>query len=326
MTQHHVLVTGGAGFIGSHAVEALLGQGHRVTVIDDFSTGDRRNLAAVDGHADLWIVEGDVSRAVAPQLAEPIERWGPPTHILHLAAQVSVALSVDAPHEDARRNLIATLHVLEFARACRAKKIVFSSSAAAYGDGEQPAHEGLVCQPLSPYGVHKYASELHLRVHAALGHGRALSFRFFNVYGPRQSPRSHYAGVISIFIGQALVGEPLFVFGTGEATRDFIYVADLVEAVTAGLFGGPEDGRALNLGTGRAISVRTLAETVIEVTGSKSPIVERPPRAGDILHSRADARRVEAELGWLPKTPLSEGLAATARWLGGGAGVYTPGG
>ncbi len=312
---HHVLVTGGAGFIGSHTVERLLTLGHRVTVLDDFSTGRLENLKGVSDHPRLTVVEGDAAEAIGAQLVGVTREFGPPTHVVHLAAQVSVALSVAAPLEDARRNLVATLRVLEFAGEARVDKVVFSSSAAAYGDGPQPAHEGLECRPLSPYGVHKYASEHHLRIHAELTGLGALSFRFFNVYGPRQSPRSHYAGVISIFIGQALSGEPLSIFGAGDATRDFVYVGDLVEAVISGLFSGPARGEVLNVGTGHATSVLTLAQTAVAVTGSRSPIVERPARPGDILHSRSDAARIGAALGWTARTALAEGLGATAAWL-----------
>ncbi|HRE88266.1 MAG TPA: NAD-dependent epimerase/dehydratase family protein, partial [Myxococcota bacterium] len=302
---HHVLVTGGAGFIGSHTVERLLSLGHRVTVLDDFSTGRRENLAAVSGHSCLRVVEGDVAEPIGPQLAEAVAGFGPVTEVLHLAAQVSVALSVSEPLEDARRNLVGTLRVLEFARELQVDKVVFASSAAAYGDGPQPAHEGLECRPLSPYGLHKLAGEHHLRIHSELTGLGALSFRFFNVFGPRQSPRSHYAGVISIFIGRALAGESLSIFGKGDATRDFVYVVDLVSALVKGLFSGPRRGEVLNVGTGVPTSVAALARTVIEVTGSASPVVELPPRAGDILHSRADATRIREALGWSAETPLA---------------------
>lgn len=321
---HHVLVTGGAGFIGSHAVERLLALGHRVTVLDDFSTGRRENLAAVAGHERLSVVEGDVAEPLEGQLASVLRAVGPLSHVLHLAAQVSVALSVAEPLEDARRNLVGTLRVLELARENKIDKVVFASSAAAYGDGPQPAHEGLECRPLSPYGLHKFAGEHHLRIHAELTGLGALSFRFFNVFGPRQSPRSHYAGVISIFIGRALAGEPLTIFGKGDATRDFVYVADLVAALVKGLFSGPRRGEVLNVGTGLPTSVAELAGAVVAVTGSASPIAELPPRAGDILHSRADAGRIREALGWAAETPLAEGLRETAAWLGagGGGGVF----
>lgn len=318
---HHVLVTGGAGFIGSHTVERLLGLGHRVTVLDDFSTGRRENLAAVLSDPRLIVVEGDAAEAISPRLEAALRDVGPPTHVIHLAAQVSVALSVSAPLDDARRNLVATLRVLEYAREVGAVKVVFSSSAASYGDGPQPAHEELVCRPLSPYGIHKYASEHHLRSFAWLTGQGTLSYRFFNVYGPRQSPKSHYAGVISIFIGQALSGEPLSIFGAGDATRDFVYVGDLVEAVVTGLFSGPSRGEVFNVGTGVPTCVLTLAQTVVAVTGSKSPIVERPPRAGDILHSRAEVALIRNALGWTATTSLAEGLSATAAWL---ASARTP--
>lgn len=309
---HHVLVTGGAGFIGSHAVTALLAAGHRVTVLDDFSTGHRDNLAHVADHPRLTVVVGDVTEPIAPQVGSLA-----PSHILHLAAQVSVARSVEDPAGDLRVNLGGTLQVIAFARAVGGAKVVFASSAAVYGDGPQPAVESLVPAPLSPYGIHKLASEHHLRVAAALHGFPTVSLRFFNIYGPRQDPRSHYAGVISIFLARALAAEPLSVFGTGEATRDFVYVGDLVRALERALFGDLGDGRALNVGTGRSVSVADLARAILAVTGASSPVLSLPERPGDILHSRAEVAAIREALGWEATTPLHEGLGATAEWFRG---------
>ncbi len=310
MSKNHILVTGGAGFIGSHAVTRLLAAGHRVTVLDDFSSGSRGNLAHVSGEPGLTIVEGDVRRSLPDQLSGDAV-----THVLHLAAQVSVVRSMEAPELDLSVNVGGTLRVLEYAREIRAQKVVFASSAAVYGDGPQPASEDLLPCPLSPYGIHKLASEHHLRVAARTFGLPTLSLRFFNVYGPRQDPKSHYAGVISIFLARALANEDVAIFGTGEATRDFVYVGDLVEALSRALFGGVTDGRALNVGTGRSVSIAELARTVIDVTGAQSEIKSRPERPGDILHSRADAQRICRELGWEASTPLAEGLALTAGWM-----------
>lgn len=308
--ERHILVTGGAGFIGSHTVETLLAAGDRVTVLDDLSTGSLANLAAVEGHDAFRFVEGDVRRPLAPQLGATL-----PTHIVHLAAQVSVIASMSDPLADLERNLVGTLRVIELARQVGLAKIVFASSAAVYGDAAQPSVETLTPQPLSPYGIHKLASEHHLRV-AAVAHGvPAVSLRFFNVFGPRQVPTSPYAGVISIFLARAARGEPLTLFGGGVATRDFVYVRDLARAIALALGGGPSAGEALNVGTGAAISVRQLAHAVLEVTGSTSALVDAPARSGEALHSRADVARITAALDWRADTSLHEGLAATARWI-----------
>lgn len=312
MSGRHVLVTGGAGFIGSHLVELLIASGDRVTVVDDLSTGSRDNLASVLGHPRFELVVADV---IAPFTIEAT-----PTHIVHLAAQVSVTASVANPLRDLEQNLVATLRVIEHARAVGARRVVFASSAATYGDGPLPSHEGLPMQPASPYGVHKLASEHHLRC-ATSAHGLSTtSLRFFNVYGPRQSPSNPYAGVISIFLARALSGEPLTLFGGGVATRDFVYVKDLVRAIAAALDTGPGRGEAYNVGTGSATSVRALAETIVHVTGSHSGLLDAPARAGEALHSCADVARIGADLGWRATTSLQDGLAETATWLIGTRG------
>lgn len=306
----HVLITGGAGFIGSHTVERLIAAGDRVTVLDDLSTGSLDNLAAVAEHPDFRFIRGDATRPLGPQLGELA-----PTHIVHLAAQVSVIASMADPLRDLEQNLVGTLRVIELARDRGVSKVVFASSAATYGDAPQPSSEGLVPQPLSPYGIHKLASEHHLRV-AALAHGvSTLSLRFFNVYGPRQVPTSSYAGVISIFLARAARGEPLVLFGGGVATRDFVYVKDLARAIALGLEGGPSQGEALNVGTGAAVSVRELAHAILEVTGSSSALVDAPARAGEALHSRAEVAHIAAALDWRANTSLAEGLAETSRWI-----------
>lgn len=312
MSERHVLVTGGAGFIGSHLVELLIASGDRVTVIDDLSSGTRDNLASVLDHPRFELVVADV--------VEPFAIESVPTHIVHLAAQVSVVASVANPLRDLEQNLVATLRVIEHARAVGARRVVFASSAATYGDGPLPSHEALAMNPTSPYGIHKLASEHHLRS-ASAAHGLpTTSLRFFNVYGPRQSPSNPYAGVISIFLARALSGEPLTMFGAGVATRDFVYVKDLVRAIAAALDNGPGGGEAYNVGTANATSVRALAETVVNVTHSQSVLLDAPARAGEALHSRADVARIAADLGWRATTSLHDGLAETAAWLQGTRG------
>lgn len=311
----HVLVTGGAGFIGSHTVEALVARGDRVTVLDDLSTGRRDNLAAVESAPGFTFVCADAT--------EPIALATPPTHIVHLAAQVSVTASLADPLTDLKKNLVATLRVIALAKEARAR-VVFASSAAIYGDGPLPSHESLTPRPASPYGIHKLASEHHLRA-AALndpaGGLEAVALRFFNVYGPRQSPSSPYAGVISIFLARALAGEALTLFGGGVATRDFVYVGDVARAILAALDGPAIAGEAMNVGGGGATSVRTLAETILAITRSTSVLREAPARAGEIVDSRADVTRIAERLGWRAEVPLAAGLEATAAWVAGVAGA-----
>lgn len=318
MEPQHILVTGGAGFIGSHLVERLLADGHRVTVFDDLSTGSRENLGDAFAMAAgrLALVEGDVRRPLGGQLPEGA--FGPVRRVVHLAAQVSVPASVRDPMGDRAVNLDGGFHVLDFARAVGAEKVVLASSAAAYGDVALPASEDARPEPQSPYGAHKLGVEHYARQASALYGMKTANLRFFNVFGPRQSPQSGYAGVISIFIGRAVAGEPLVIFGDGAQTRDFVWVGDVVKTIVAALHGGPGAGEALNVGTGRAVSLRALAEAIGTAMGVATPVVHAPPRPGDILHSRADTRRLEATLGLRLEAPLVEGLARTARWLQGG--------
>jgi len=308
---HHVLVTGGAGFIGSHAVDALLAAGHRVTVLDDLSTGQRANLVPHRENDKFAFVLGDV--------AEPLVVPGDVTHVLHLAAQVSVVRSMADAATDARVNLVGTLRVLDFAKAVGARRVVFASSAATYGDAPLPADEAQHVFPLSPYGLHKLAGEHHLRI-AATTSGATLdtaSCRFFNVYGPRQVPGSEYAGVIAIFLARALANKPLTIYGDGLQTRDFVYVGDVVRALLGLLFHDERlDGAVFNVGTGHETTVLELARTSIRETRSTSSIVHEPARAGDVLRSVASVARIRAALGWEASTTLGSGLSRTADWVG----------
>jgi len=311
-TPQHVLVTGGAGFIGSHTVDALRAAGVAVTVLDDLSTGRRGNLAAHDGDPRCRLVVGDVCAPPDDALDACAAALGPFTGVIHLAAQVSVQRSIADPHSDMRTNLGGTYTMLAWARARGVARLVFASSAAVYGDGPLPADEASPCAPLSPYGVHKLAAEHHLR--NALGVDTA-SCRFFNVFGPRQVPGSEYAGVIAIFLERALAGRPIGIHGDGSATRDFVYVGDVARALATALAApGPLAGRALNVGTGRETTILELATAARAVTGSASTIAHGPARPGDVARSVALVDRLRA-LAWAPTIMLDDGLAATARWL-----------
>ena len=304
-----MVVTGGAGFIGSHVVDHLLTAGHRVVVLDNFSTGKRANLAHWAEHKNLSVEVCDVGHGIFAALA----RHGAIDRIVHLAAQVSVVHSVQNPLVDMQVNYGGTLHVLEFARALGVKKVVFASSAAVYGDGaEIPVSETAACQPISPYGIDKLASEFALDYYAAVHGVPTTALRFFNVYGPRQDPTSPYSGVISIFIDRARSSLPLTVFGTGQQTRDFVYVGDVVRAIAAAL--QDKNSRAIvNIGTGGEVTVLELAQTVAKLCGGGSEIRHAPARAGEIQRSCARVDRLRELFGVVAQTALVDGLRATLR-------------
>lgn len=312
------VVTGGAGFIGSHLVDRLVELGHRVVVLDDFRTGKRANLArwldpkhAFDGHDPaLEIVTCDVSHGIFAALAPITAKYGRVERIAHLAAQVSVVASVANPLVDMQVNYGGTLHVLEYARAMGVAKVAFASSAAVYGDVEtMPVAEETPTRPVSPYGIDKLASEHALDYYAAVHGVATTALRFFNVYGPRQDPSSPYSGVISIFADRARAGRPLTIFGDGLQTRDFVYVGDVVRAIVAALADG-NSRLVANVGTANEITVLELARTIVDLCGNKSEIVHAPARAGEILRSRAQVDRLR-ELGIVAETRLVDGLRAT---------------
>ncbi len=306
-----VVVTGGAGFIGSHTVDRLIESGHRVVVLDNFSTGKRANLARWATDDRLRIEVCDVSHGIFAALAPVTAALGPVERIVHLAAQVSVVHSVANPLVDMQVNYGGTLHVLEYARATGVKKVVFASSAAVYGDvTEMPVPEDIKCAPVSPYGIDKLASELALDYYAVVHAVPATWLRFFNVFGPRQDPSSPYSGVISIFSDRARAGKGLTIFGDGGQTRDFVYVGDVVSAIAAALRDGNSRVVA-NVGTGREISVLELARTIVELCAGSSAITHAPARAGEILKSRARVDRLRDVLGVVATTSLVDGLRAT---------------
>jgi len=305
------VVTGGAGFIGSHTVDRLVELGHRVVVLDDFRTGKRANLARwlgtehrFDGGSPaLEIVTCDVSHGIFAALAPITARYGPVQKIVHLAAQVSVVHSVANPLTDMAVNYGGTLHVLEYAHAVGVDKLVFASSAAVYGDVTAlPVGEDTPTRPLSPYGIDKLASEHALAYYATVHGVPTTALRFFNVYGPRQDPSSPYSGVISIFSDRARAGKPLVIFGDGSQTRDFVFVGDVVRAITAAL-ASAERGVA-NVATGREITVLDLARTIVDLCGA----IESPGSAG----ARSTAKRCGVSI----ESPGSAGARSTAKRCG----------
>jgi UDP-glucose 4-epimerase len=315
VAQETVVVTGGAGFIGSHTVEQLLRQGCRVVVVDDFSSGKRANLAAVKDDERLTVIEADVSDGLWGCLASYVQEHGPVQRVIHLAAQTSVVRSVESPLHDLRANYTSTMNIADFARRSGVKRLVFASSAAIYGDVETvPVRESVPPAPLSPYGLHKLASEQCLRYHALVHNVPASVFRFFNVYGPRQDPNSPYTGVISIFINRSLQNLPLTIFGDGAQTRDFVFVGDIARMLTKAALSDRLGFSLANLGTGNATSVTQLAKEVVRLCNSTSTISYGPARAGEIKHSLAAIDQARELLDYAPEVALAEGLEQTVNW------------
>lgn len=304
MSYSPILITGGAGFIGSHLADALLAAGHRVRVLDNLSTGKRSNLALDNPRLEL--LEGDVAdaalvrRAVAGCQA-----------VVHLAAVASVQASVDDPVGTHQSNFIGTLNICEAMREAGVRRVLFASSAAVYGNnGEGVAvREDTPKAPLTPYAADKLASEHYLDFYQRQHGLEPVIFRFFNIFGPRQDPSSPYSGVISIFTERALNGVPISVFGDGEQTRDFFYIADLLPLLLQGLTQAQVQNGAVNVGHNQSISLNQLLTAVREVLGSLPPVTHAEARAGDIRHSRADNGLLRQRFQLAPATPLQVGLA-----------------
>jgi len=324
-----VVVTGGAGFIGSHTVDRLIEGGHRVVVLDDFSTGKRTNLARwadqerygfAGREPALEIVTADVSHGVFAALEPVTRRYGPVARIVHLAAQVSVVHSVANPLTDMRVNYGGTLHVLEYARATGVAKVVFASSAAVYGDVDRvPVDEDVPTRPLSPYGIDKRASELALASYTTVHGVATTALRFFNVFGPRQDPTSAYSGVISIFADRARDGRPLTIFGDGAQTRDFVYVGDVVRAVVSAATTDRASGAVMNIGTGVETSVNQLAAAIVAHAGGRSSIVHAAARPGEAVRSVAAVARARELLGFAAEVAFEAGLRETLAWAASGS-------
>jgi len=309
------LVTGGAGFIGSHVVEAFVRAGFAVTVVDNLSSGFRKNLV-VD--VPLRVID------VASAEMAPLVRDGGFAVIAHLAAQTDVRKSVDDPVHDATVNVIGILNILEGVRAMppgSRPRIVFASTGGAlYGETTQlPTPESAPANPDSPYGIAKLASEYYLAYYGRLWGVDGVALRFGNVFGPRQNPDGE-AGVIAMFGGRILRNETLYIYGTGKQTRDYVYVSDVADAFVAAATqpipkAGELTARAFNIGTGVETSVSALATMLAAVTSTSSVIEHRPQRAGEVSRSVLDAGKAQTLLGWSPKVDLRQGLAHTFAWI-----------
>ena len=300
------LVTGGAGFIGSHLVAGLVAEGWDVRVFDDLSSGREANLADVGDAVEL--IRGDVRDPEAlARAAAGIEV------VFHQAALASVPLSVAEPLRTHAVNVDGTLFVLEAARQAGVRRVVYAASSSAYGDGEElPKLETMPANPVSPYALQKHAGELYCRLYTSLYRLETVALRYFNIFGPRQDPKSEYAAVIPRFICAALAGEGATIFGDGEQTRDFAFVQDAVRANLLAADAERAPGAVINVATGRRTSLNQLWQAIRGITGVRAEARHAPSRAGDVRASVADLSRARELLGFEPAVDLHEGLRRTA--------------
>ena len=302
------LVTGGAGFIGSHIVEELVRRGHHVIVFDDLSTGKENNLSPVRDHIELRVH----SITDLPALRVACDGCD---HVIHLAARTSVPRSVQDPLETNAVNIDGTLNVLVAARDCRARRFVYAASSSAYGETPAlPKTENMPAAPISPYGLTKYVGELYSQVFGRVYGLENVSLRFFNVFGPRQDPTSQYSGVLSRFMLALLQGNDPVVFGDGEQSRDFTYVANIVDEVLRACQTENVSGMVFNGGTGSRITLNDVLKQLQKITGKKIRAQYEPPRTGDIRHSQADTSLPRKMLGYEPLVDFEEGLRRTWEW------------
>jgi nucleoside-diphosphate-sugar epimerase len=301
------VVTGGAGFIGSHLVEALIRRGERVRVVDSLITGHRRNLARVP---QVEFVEGDLADFDVAQRG-----LAGADYVLHQAAIPSVPRSIQDPIGANRANVDATVNVLVAARDAGAKRVVFAGSSSIYGNAlTSPKHEEMPAMPLSPYALQKLVGEQYMQMFTTLYGLETVSIRYFNVFGPRQDPSSPYSGVISLFITALLGGKRPTIFGDGEQTRDFTYVANVVDGVLKAATAPGASGQSINVATGHSISLNQLFATLATILGVSSEPVYAEARAGDVRDSLADLSKARRLLGYAPTVSFEEGLRQTVDW------------
>ena len=309
-------VTGGAGFIGSHLTEELLRRGHTVRVVDNFSTGKRDNIeaaarAAGKPVAAIEVIDGDLADLdVARKAADEAN------YVLHQAAIPSVPRSVKDPITSNRANIDGTLNMLVAARDAGVTRLVFAGSSSEYGDTPTlPKHEEMPTNPLSPYALQKVVGEQYLRMFTQLYGLETVSIRYFNVFGPRQDPGSPYSGVISLFIKWLLAGERPTVHGDGEQTRDFTYVANVVDGVLRACEAPGASGEAINVATEGRISLNELLACLQDIIGTNLEPIYGPSRVGDVRDSQASIAKARRILGYEPIVPFEEGLRRTVEWF-----------
>ena len=306
-----MLVTGGAGFIGSHLVERLLAEGDAVTVFDNLSTGRRENVPR-----DVELVEGDVGDRAAVDAVFGLRRFDA---VFHIAGQASIRLSFAEPEVDLRTNVVGTVNVLRGCTETRVPRLLNASSMTAYGEPDLiPTPEDVPCVPVSYYGVTKYAAERYAHVTAARADVdlAVTSLRMFNVYGPRQSISNPYQGVLAIFIGNVLRREPITIHGDGKQTRDFVFIDDVADAWLRVLADPSTSGSVLNVGSGHETSVNELADAVLAALGETTEsweIRREDAQLGDQRRAAADIGAISA-LGWSPRVPFARGVELTMEW------------
>lgn len=303
------MVTGGAGFIGGHTTELLVSEGHDVLVFDNFSTGHRENLDAVVDRIE--VVEGDICDTAA--LKESMQGID---YVIHLAAEISNPKSVEDPIWANSINVDGTLNVLIAARDAGVKRLVMASSCAIYGDtGDKPQREDFVPHPLSPYGATKICGEHYLSVFQQIYGLETVRLRYFNVFGPRQSPKSQYAAAIPIFIDRILQGKGIHIFGDGKQTRDFAYVGDVARANYMACTVPQAAGEVFNISGGKSIDLNELVDQLRELAGHDVEVVYDPPKVGDIKYSSSDPTKARDILGYLPSVTFAEGLERAFAYL-----------
>jgi nucleoside-diphosphate-sugar epimerase len=303
------LVTGGAGFIGSGLVDALIASGDSVRVLDDFSSGRRENLSDHVSRIDL--LEGDVADSTTCRRA--VEGMD---YVLHHAAIASVPRSLEDPEQSNRVNVDGTLELLLAARDARVKRFVFAASSAAYGASEVvPKHEGMESRPVSPYAVSKIAGELYCRQFTDAGWLSCTSLRYFNIFGPRQDPGSDYAAVVPIFIHRLLEGKRATIYGDGEQTRDFTYIDNAIRANLLAVENDRAAGGVYNIGCGRSYTLNDLHARLAKAISTELLPEHRPQREGDVRHSCASIDRARETLGYEPVVDFDEGLRRTIAWF-----------
>jgi len=301
------LVTGGAGFIGSHLVEELRRRGERVRVADNLVTGKRANLAHV---SDVDVIEGDLA-----EIDTALTAVRGVDYVLHQAAIPSVPRSVADPVTSNRANITATLNVLVAARDAGVKRLVYAGSSSAYGNTPTlPKREDMPPKPLSPYALQKLVGEQYAQMFTTLYGLETVTTRYFNVFGPRQDPSSPYSGVISLFISALVDGRRPTIYGDGGHTRDFTYVANVVDGVLRACTAPNAAGQVINVATGGRVSLNELFRTVRDLTGAAIEPIYAEPRAGDVRDSQADISRARELLGYSPSVEFQEGLRRTLDW------------
>jgi nucleoside-diphosphate-sugar epimerase len=302
------LVTGGAGFIGSHVVDELLRRGQSVVVLDDLSAGSEENVAGVRSKIDLRV--GTITDLATVQSA-----CAGVDYVLHLAARTSVPKSVKDPLETNHVNIDGTLNVLVAARDAKVRRFIYAASSSAYGETPTlPKTETMPPEPISPYGVTKFVGELYAQVFGRVYSLENASVRYFNVFGPRQDPTSQYSGVLSRFMLAVIKGEPLVIYGDGEQSRDFTYVDNVVDETLRACEATGASGKVFNGGMGARITLNQVAKLLEKITGKKIQTRYDPPRAGDILHSQADISLARKVLAYEPRVLFEEGLKRTWDW------------